>query len=165
MAASPSLIAIVDIINIYGLIIIGLLYSLDSLSGIAAIAGALLLTLYYFAYPPFGDSLFNISEGHLFIVDKILIEALILIFFIFYKEKGFGIDELIERRKNPKVKTTPSDTEGIPYSESRREVLKNLATLPVLGFMGYWAGRLVKNMVSMLCLVPQYSSIRLHWVN
>lgn len=140
MASIPSLMVVVDLINIYGLILIGLALFIGLFTRFAAIAGALLLTLYYFAYPPFGDSLFNITEGHLFVVDKILTEALILIFFIFYKEKGFSIDELIARRKISKGNTSPAATEGAPYSESRREILKNLASLPVLGVMSYWAG-------------------------
>ena len=75
MAASPNLLKVIDILNIYGLILIGIGLFIGIFARIAAISGALLLTLYYFAYPPFGASLFNIGEGHLFIVDKIFIET------------------------------------------------------------------------------------------
>jgi hypothetical protein len=110
-------------------------------SRLASVAGTILLVLYYFAYPPFGASLFGVGEGHLFIVDKIFIEAAVLIFLIFYKEKGFGIDLLIGRFREIKRNTQSQKTEELPYSDSRREVLKNLATLPFLGFMGYLAAQ------------------------
>ena len=101
IAASPHLLKIIDILNIYGLILIGLGLFIGIFTRFAAIAGAALLTLYYFAYPPFGASLFSTGEGHLFIVDKIFIETAVLIFLAFYNEKGFGIDFLIEMvRKN-----------------------------------------------------------------
>ncbi len=58
LAASPALMKIVDILNIYGLILIGLALFLGIFIRYAAIAGALLLTLYYFAYPPIGLFLF-----------------------------------------------------------------------------------------------------------
>ena len=92
IAASPDLLKVIDILNIYGLILIGIGLFIGIFARIAAIAGALLLTLYYFAYPPFGASLFNTGEGHLFIVDKLFIETAVLLFLAFYNEKGFGID-------------------------------------------------------------------------
>jgi uncharacterized membrane protein YphA (DoxX/SURF4 family) len=55
MASSPGLIKFIDILNIYGLILIGLALFIGLFSRIAAIGGVTLLTLYYFAYPPFGD--------------------------------------------------------------------------------------------------------------
>ena len=61
LASSPGLMKIVDIINIYGLIIIGIALFIGLFARLAAVGGAILLTLYYFAYPPFGDSLFNMS--------------------------------------------------------------------------------------------------------
>ena len=140
MATTPAVLKSVDFLNIFGLLLIGTALFLGLFSRIAAIGGALLLTLYYFAYPPFGDSLFSVSEGHLFIIDKIFIEATVLLFFVFLKEKGFGLDLFIELIKKGKGKTQ-SPAEGSPeYSDSRREALKNIATLPFLGLMGVWAG-------------------------
>ena len=141
IASSPGILKVIDILNIYGLIIIGLALFVGLFSRITAIAGALLLTLYYFAYPPFGMSLFGASEGHLFIVDKIFVEAIVLIFLVFYKEKGFGIDLMIKRLKESRENNQSQKTENILYSDSRREVLKNLVSLPVLGFMGFLAAR------------------------
>jgi len=141
LASSDGILKIVDLLNIYGLILIGIALFIGIFSRIAAISGALLLTLYYFAYPPFGDSLFNIGDGHLFIVDKIFVETLVLLFYIFYKEKGFGIEQLILLIKEIRAKTPAQKGEVAPYSSSRRDALRNLATLPFLGLMGVWAAK------------------------
>lgn len=134
IAASPNLLKAVDILNIYGLILIGLALFIGVLTRVAALSGAFLLTLYYFAYPPFGASLFNLGEGHLFIVDKLFIEAGFLYFLTFPGETGYGIDALIHLLR--KKKTDPATAN---YSNSRREVLKNLSTIPFLGAIGWLA--------------------------
>ena len=87
MAASPNLLKIIDILNIYGLLLIGIALFIGIFTRIAALAGALMLTLYYFAYPPFGASMFNIGEGHLYIVDKLFIETVVLLFLTCYREE------------------------------------------------------------------------------
>jgi uncharacterized membrane protein YphA (DoxX/SURF4 family) len=135
LAGSPALMKITDLLNIYGLILIGLALFVGLFSRLASVLGALLLILYYFAYPPFGNPMLNPSEGHLFIVDKIFLEATALLFLFFYRDKGFGLDDLLKtilvRGKQPE-----SDAEG---SNSRREAIKNIATLPALGVMGWGA--------------------------
>jgi hypothetical protein len=65
---------------------------------------------------------------------------MVLLFFVFLKEKGFGLDLFIELMKKSKEKTQQSLEGSKDYSDSRREALKNLATLPFLGLMGVWAG-------------------------
>jgi uncharacterized membrane protein YphA (DoxX/SURF4 family) len=139
LASSKDILNIVDILNEYGLILIGVALFIGLFTKIAAIAGTLLLALYYFAYPPFGNSLFNITDSHLFIVDKIFIEAMVLMVFVFSREKGYGFDVMIGLLKKSVPKTQPENQENIQYSDSRRRAIKNLATLPVLGIMGAWA--------------------------
>ncbi|MEI8115721.1 MAG: DoxX family protein, partial [Bacteroidia bacterium] len=135
LASSPSILRITDILNMYGLLLIGLALFIGLFNRFASMAGALLLTMYYFAYPPFGNPLMNASDGHLFIVDKLFIETAALLFLIFYSEKGFSIDSLIEIYRSRK-QSPANESESI---SSRREALKNLATLPVLGAMGWGA--------------------------
>lgn len=135
IAGSPVLLRITDILNMYGLLFIGLALFVGLFSRVASLAGALLLALYYFAYPPFGSPVMNVSEGHLFIVDKLFIESAALVFLCFYREKGYSIDTLIQIFRQKK-KASVSEPES---SSSRREALKNLATLPVLGAMGWGA--------------------------
>ena len=140
LSSSPSLMKTVDFLNIYGLIIIGLLLFVGLFVRYAAITGALLLTLYYFAYPPFGASLFGSGEGHLFIVDKLFIEAIALIFIVFAKEIGFGAEAAWTLRKSPDNKESQVDKSLVEAEiRSRREALKNLFTIPALGVMGWGA--------------------------
>ncbi|MFC2138496.1 DoxX family membrane protein, partial [Bacteroidota bacterium] len=138
LASSASLLTIVDLLNIYGLIFIGLGLFIGLWVRFASIAGIVLLTLYYFAYPPIGISLLGNTEGHVFIVNKIFIEAAVLFYFIVSKTKGYGLDNLpfLKLKYNKKKEKISGDRELI---SSRREVLKNLATLPALGLMA-WGG-------------------------
>ena len=91
LASSDVLLRAVDLLNVYGLILIGLALVTGLLSRVASVAGVLLLTLYYFAYPPFGDTLLSSSESHLYIIDRNFIEAAALMVLIFLKERGYGI--------------------------------------------------------------------------
>lgn len=148
LTEAPERLQIVDMLNIAGLILIGLALAIGFCSKWAALCGTLLLALYYFAYPPFGISLLG-GDGTLFIVDKIFIEAVALLFIFFYKEKGYGIDRLLsawkqkktvkklEKSSHNKACETPSSTPVEP--SSRREALKDLVTLPVLGLIGWGA--------------------------
>lgn len=135
--ASSPLISIIDWINILALILIGLSLFLGFLIRISAISGSILLILYYFAYPPFGASAFGSPEGNLFIVNKNLIEAFVLVLLAFPGEKGFGLHVIYQRLKRKIYH--PKEEQQTVSADSRREVLKNLATLPALGLMGWGA--------------------------
>jgi uncharacterized membrane protein YphA (DoxX/SURF4 family) len=145
IAFNPSVLKVVDIINVYGLILIGLGLSLGLLVRVSAGAGALLLTIYYFAYPPFGSSMIWSGDGHLFIVDKIFLEALILLVFVFRKDVGYGLENLVrfyrQKFRNTNPTYHPEYTDPGTNMHSRREILKNLATLPLLGALGWGAFR------------------------
>ncbi|MDR0815118.1 MAG: DoxX family membrane protein [Bacteroidales bacterium] len=140
LAASPLRLEIVDFLNIYGLILIGLALIIGLLDKWASIVGALLLLLYYFAYPPFGIALLG-GDGTTYIVNSLLIETIILLFLFFYKQKGYGLENLI--RYYAKKKQTVAEKETNPLAEptSRREALKNIIGLPVLGVFGWGAYR------------------------
>jgi hypothetical protein len=128
-------------LNMYGLLIIGLALFIGAFIRYASIGAILLLVLYYFAYPPFGISFMNSTEGHLFIVDKIFIEAMALLFILISKEKGFSIDNLVELLSKQKIAPV-AKTAG--NKSSRREALKNLASIPIMGFLGWGAVRNMK---------------------
>jgi uncharacterized membrane protein YphA (DoxX/SURF4 family) len=95
LAGSPLLLQTTDLLNMYGLFLIGLALFTGLFSRIASLLGASLLVLYYFAYPPFGNPLTPADNAHLFIVDKLFIEAAALLFLFFCRERGFSIDNLI----------------------------------------------------------------------
>jgi uncharacterized membrane protein YphA (DoxX/SURF4 family) len=110
LASDPVLLKIVDVLNMYGLTVIGLALFTGMLVRYVSLAGVLLLGLYYFAYPPVGFSLFRAGEGQLFIVDKNFIEAMALLYIAFASEKGFGLDTLISlfRQRGEAVSSSPA---------------------------------------------------------
>ncbi len=137
--ASPPFLNIVDLLNVYGLILIGIGLFIGFWIRYAAIAGSVLLALYYFVYPPFGASFIGNSEGHVFIVNAIFIEIIVLQFLIFAKTRGYGLDYFrVTKKKNDDEPVESIDKYPM---RSRREALKNLATLPAIGLMT-WAGLL-----------------------
>lgn len=137
MGASESVMAIVDPVNIAALILIGLALFIGIAIRVSAVSGVVLLMLYYFAYPPFGGSLMGGSEGNLYIVNKNLIEALALVVLFFLNDKGWGLYGLSFFSKNKRQ----GFISEIGHDYSRREALRNLATIPALGVMGLGAFR------------------------
>ena len=134
LASSPVLLGFVDFMNIAGLIAIGLCLYLGTWTRISAALGALLLMLYYFTYPPFGAAVMFQPEGSLFIVNKQLIEAIILLLYIFMTDRGWGIDRL-------RFPSARKDATGASEAGDRRQWIKNLASIPVLGLVGFGAER------------------------
>lgn len=138
LASSPGLMKLVDILNIYGLMAIGLCLFLGVWVRFAEAAGVLLLTLYYFAYPPFGGLWLGSTEGSLYVVNRIFIEAAALAALLAIKEQGYGLFafnlDLLRRA------ASGADGEET-VANSRREALANLVTLPALGLMGWGALR------------------------
>ena len=141
LAAAPFRLEIVDFLNIWGLILIGLALFVGCCARWASIAGVLLLTLYYFAYPPFGATLLG-GDGTSYIINPLFIETAILVLFFFHPEKGYGLDDMLQllRKKKPAPAETQQETAGME-GHSRRQVIKDLATLPVLGLFGWGACR------------------------
>jgi hypothetical protein len=129
------MVRVVDFLNIYGLILIGLALFLGIFIRVASGAGIVLLVLYYFAYPPFGTSLFGSMEGHFYIVNRNFIEAFLLLWFVISRQRGYGLTQWIRERKQA------TEEAGPDVQSSRREALKHLATLPILGAMGWGAFR------------------------
>ena len=156
IASSPSRLEVVDFMNIWGLILIGLGLFVGLCTRWASLAASLLLLLYYFAYPPFGISLLG-GDGTLFIVDKIFIEAAALVFIFFSKDRGYGLDAIVCSWFEQRKKMAPAQADGrqsvgvqSPQTDedelsanvnTRREALKNMITIPVLGVMGWGAFR------------------------
>lgn len=158
LAASPERLAIIDFMNIWGLILIGLALFLGVCNRLAAIAGAFLLMLYYLAYPPVGVSML-IGEGNVYIINQLFIEAMVLLLFAVYKEHGYGLNNVFyllvdkdfkwstifhERKKKGKeINPCQHQTQlqSVPVSNKRREMLKNLVSLPILGVAGWGASR------------------------
>lgn len=146
LASGESLVKVIDVLNVYGLILIGLALFLGIFVRIASAGGILLLLLYYFAYPPFGTSLFGSPEGHFYIVNRNFIEAVLLLWFVLSSQTGYGIAQLFKGRKQEEQE----DHKAPDGVNSRREALKNLATLPILGAMGWGAFRHANKQVDVM---------------
>ena len=75
IAGNPSLLSTVNILNTWGLILIGLGLMMGCSTRTASVAGIILLAFYYVSNPPFAGLYYAIpSEGNYLVVNKNLIE-------------------------------------------------------------------------------------------
>jgi len=141
IAANPEALQIVDFLNIWGLILIGLSLFFGLFTRYSCLFGIIMLSLYYIAYPPFLGMDFGVpSEGHYLFVNKNMIEMLALGVFLVIPSRYLpGLDRLIglvinhyKQRKITLAKTT-EHVENNEIKIDRRELVKNLATLPIFG--------------------------------
>jgi predicted dehydrogenase/uncharacterized membrane protein YphA (DoxX/SURF4 family) len=133
LAANPSALAVVDFLNVWGLILIGLGLILGVFTRVATASGVLLLALYYIANPPFAGVTPGPAEGSYLIVNKTLVElAAMVVLLIFPTGHLVGLDRWIARWI-----TRPAPAAG-EASLGRRDVLQMLAGVPVLGGLA-WA--------------------------
>lgn len=97
MASNPDMVNVIDLFNIWGLILIGLGLILGFLARPAIISGIVLLAMYYLSHPPFVGIRYAVpSEGSYLLVNKNLIELFALaVLFVFPSSKYIGIDRLI----------------------------------------------------------------------
>ena len=101
IVANPTGLLIVDFLNTWGLIAIGLGLIAGCLTRVATISGIVLLLLYYVCNPPFvGYSYSAPTEGSYLIVNKNLIEMCALfVSMLFPTHPIIGLDRLIFRKK------------------------------------------------------------------
>lgn len=100
MASDPGILKIVDFLNVWGLILIGLGLMLGLLTRVSIIAGIALLGMYYLSHPPFVGYSFSVpSEGSYLWVNKNLIEmAALAVLMVFPTSGQTGIDRFIFKR-------------------------------------------------------------------
>ena len=80
MASDPTVLDVVNFLNVWGLILIGSGLFLGIFARTAVYAGILMLFFYYIAYPPFQGYNFGVpQEGHYLLVDKTFIELAALV--------------------------------------------------------------------------------------
>ena len=142
IAATPSVLAVVDFLNIWGLIFIGLGLIFGFMTRIAMGAGVALLALYYTANPPLVGLDYGVPvEGHYLWVNKTLIEmvAMLALFFLPTHEI-YSLDGLIKYLKKMQPRPVSNPDTGKPgvqakdsVSVRRRQILLGLASLPVVG--------------------------------
>ena len=113
LASNPGMLSLVDNLNQWGLMAIGLALLLGCFVRVASISGMVLLALYYLAAPPFPGLEYAIpTEGSYLFVNKILIEmgALWVILGLPTSHR-IGLDRLINlrRRAAQAVEATTED--------------------------------------------------------
>jgi uncharacterized membrane protein YphA (DoxX/SURF4 family) len=140
MASAPNVLQVVDFLNVWGLILIGLSLFIGLFVRWSSVAGAVLLFFYFVAYPPiFGHTLGAVAEGNYQWVDKNLIEIFILIVFAVLPIGFlFGIDRWLKRWKEerPNAPIPASVPEG-GFLNKRREFLVDMISVPFLGAFAY----------------------------
>ena len=140
MASSAGIMAVVDFLNTWGLILIGLSLFVGLLTRWSSLAGALLMLFYFTAYPPIpGYTLGVVTEGSYLWVNKTLIEMMLLIVIaVLPSGYFFGIDRWIKRWKEEKARVpVPDVSNDEKFSSQRRELLRDLISVPFLGAFAY----------------------------
>ncbi len=137
LIANNTTLQITDFLNIWGLILIGVFLFTGLFTRYASIAGAFLLMLYYVANPPFVSSTIP-SQSHFYLLNYNLIEAVVLIVLASFREDAFwGLQRLISfyhaRRKETRFPSRDNHEILESYDTSRRELIKNLAVVPLFG--------------------------------
>lgn len=137
LVADNTRLAVVDQLNIWGLMLIGLGLMLGLFIRPAAISGIVLLGMYYLAYPPlFGPLARGASEGSYLIVNKNLVEMCALAVMVVLPAAQYGLDGWLARRKPGAAGTPGGLDQPLPAylgPISRREVVTSLAGVPFVG--------------------------------
>jgi len=139
LGTSPPLVTVIDVLNIGGLILIGLGLILGLLIRPAAFCGIGLLALYYLAHPPlFAPTPNGFTEGSYLIINKNLVELIALAAVAALPSWVFGLDGLIARRRKPVEAVLGPAVADEPAAGdlgrvARRQLMANLAGVPFLG--------------------------------
>ena len=104
LAANATAVTVVDVLNEWGLVAIGLGLMLGALARPAAIAGVVLLSLYWIVAPPFAGVTYPMpAEGSYVLVNKVLVElAALLVVVAFPTSNVYGLDRFLARTRNAK---------------------------------------------------------------
>jgi len=99
MAAEPSLLSNINLLNKWGLTAIGLGLVLGCFTRLAAASGILVLLLFYLCNPPFAGYFYSIpTEGSYLIVNKNLVElAALAVVLVTKSGRAAGLDRIVHR--------------------------------------------------------------------
>jgi len=99
LTTNQTVLSIVDYVNMWGLVLIGLSLFIGLFSRYFRIFGIVLIFLYYIAYPPFaGFSINSPTEGSYWIVNKNLIEmAALFVLYFFPTSHITGLDLFVKK--------------------------------------------------------------------
>ena len=102
---NPDVLAVVDFLNVWGLIFIGMGLITGTFTRVATMAGVVLMAFYYLSHPPVIDARYAVPvEGSYLWVNKTLIEGMaLLVLYVFPTGRIIGLDRWIfaeEKNKN-----------------------------------------------------------------
>ena len=131
IASNPTLLGIADFLNIWGLTLIGIALIVGLFTRLTAVAGSLLLLMYFVAYPPIpGYTFGGMEEGSYLWINKNVVEMAMLLFLAAYGGKElWSVDHIIDTWRREKAHR--------PIPEGRRSMLRDLIGVPVLGAFAY----------------------------
>ena len=97
VAANATAVTVVDFLNQWGLVAIGLGLMLGAMARQAAIAGVVLLALYWIVAPPFAGVTYPMpAEGSYVLVNKVLVElSALLVVVAFPTSSVYGLDRFL----------------------------------------------------------------------
>lgn len=139
-ANDPTVSRAVDLLNMWGLTLIGAGLLFGCFARTASIAGALLLVLYYLANPPFLAAVSGVRlEGAYLYLDKNVVEcAALLLLASAPAGRIAGVDAILRLLFRPVAGTTPVGPVHAPQTDvARRELLGHLTLVPVVGAFVY----------------------------
>ena len=140
MAGNSAVIAAVDFLNIWGMILVGLGLITGLFARWAAAGGTLMLLFYFVAYPPIPGYMVGVpAEGSYLWINKTLIELFVLLAFVFIPATNFfGLDRLYARWKEEKARQPVPEYSGDNDKKvARREMMKDLIAVPAIGAFAY----------------------------
>jgi uncharacterized membrane protein YphA (DoxX/SURF4 family) len=124
LGSNGAAVRVIDLLNIWGLLVIGACLMLGAAARAAAFGGMALLALYYFAYPPLFKAIApGINEGSYLLVNKNVVEWCALAVVAAFPAEAFGLHALLRRRTSPAARA----------AATRRELVSAMIGLPVLG--------------------------------
>jgi len=144
VAENPASLSFVNAVNAWGLTLIGLGLLLGLFTRASAVAAGIFLFLYYIANPPLPSFPAASGEGRYLLVNKNLIElGVVWLLAVFPRGALWSFDNLFAARRSqrpdadPQVASVPAvENRRVPFSSAlfdRRELVKNLSMVPVLG--------------------------------
>ena len=97
LASEPNLLAVADLITMWGLTIVGVLLILGLFTRLASLGGMGFLLMFYFATPPFVGYFYSLpTEGSYLIVNKNLVELCALVVILVTGSGRFaGLDRIV----------------------------------------------------------------------
>jgi uncharacterized membrane protein YphA (DoxX/SURF4 family) len=145
IADTPWLLKAVDLMNMWGLTLIGAALIVGLLVRPASFFGVVLLAFYYIAQPPF---LAPSADGHFLLIDRNFVEAVALLAVMVVP--SYSLDSWLvalprrafkRRLKKDKEEENADGADGPAEtkvaSPERRELLLSLSSLPVVGVFSY----------------------------